>query len=226
MNVRYLGHSSFQISTMGRTLIVDPFILSNKLARKIDVNALKADYILITHGHGDHMEDARSIAARNHAPVISNFEIIQWFKGKHVDGFGMNIGGKHDFDFGTLKCVSATHSSTLPDNDPGGNPLGFVIMNEEAVLYIAGDTGLSMDMRLIPMMCPRLSAAILPIGDYYTMGYEDALIAAGFIQCDRVIGCHYDTFDDIRIDHEKAIGAFAAEDRELILLEIGSEISI
>lgn len=226
MKIRYLGHSCFQIHTQGKEILVDPFVTSNPLASRIKVDQLKPDYMLITHGHGDHVGDAISIGKRSNALVISNFEIVTWF-GKHgIEGHGMNHGGKWIFDFGTVKYVNAVHSSTLPDNSPGGNPGGFVLWNEERCLYIAGDTALTTDMQLIPRTCPKLSAAILPVGDNFTMGYEDAVIAAEFIQCDRIIGCHFDTFAPIKIDHRRAQDAFQKAGKELILMEIGQDISI
>jgi L-ascorbate metabolism protein UlaG (beta-lactamase superfamily) len=226
MNVRYLGHSCFEIKTKGKTLLVDPFISQNPHAAGIHLEKLQPDYLLITHGHGDHVADAVTIARQNKSFVISNFEVVTWFGNQGIKGHGMNHGGKHLFDFGTVKYVNSAHSSTMPDDSPGGNPGGFVIWNDEACLYIAGDTALSMDMQLIPMTCPRLSAAILPVGDNFTMGYEDAVIAARFIQCDRIIGCHFDTFDVITIDHTDAVQAFKNENKELILMKIGAEISI
>jgi L-ascorbate metabolism protein UlaG (beta-lactamase superfamily) len=226
MKLRYLGHSGFLIHTQGKELLVDPFITSNPHASRIKVDQLKPDYMLITHGHGDHVGDAISIGKRSNAFVISNFEIVTWF-GKHgIEGHGMNHGGKWTFDFGTVKYVNAVHSSTLPDSSPGGNPGGFVLWNEEGCLYIAGDTALTTDMQLIPRTCPKLSAAILPVGDNFTMGYEDAVLAAEFIQCDRIIGCHFDTFAPIKIDHKRAQDAFQKAGKELILMEIGQETSI
>jgi L-ascorbate metabolism protein UlaG (beta-lactamase superfamily) len=226
MKIRYLGHSCFEIITGGKTLLVDPYISDNSLASDIDVNALHPDFLLITHGHGDHVQDAGKVAKRNKAMVISNFEIVTWFGKKGIEGHGMNHGGKKVFDFGTLKYVNAIHSSTLPDDSPGGNPGGFVLWNDEACLYIAGDTALTQDMRLIPMTCPKLTAAILPIGDNFTMGYEEAVIAAGFIQCDRIIACHFDTFEPIRIDHDAAKKAFRDEHKELIIMKIGASLTV
>lgn len=226
MKLRYLGHSGFELRTRDKKILIDPFITSNPLASGMHVDDLTADFILITHGHDDHVGDAVSIAERSNALIVSNFEIVTWFEKKGIKGHGMNHGGKHTFDFGTLKFVQASHSSTMPDDAPGGNPGGFVLWNEEGCLYFAGDTALIYDMQLIPMTCPKLSAAILPLGDNFTMGYEDAVIAARFVQCDRIIGCHFDTFDAIKIDRQEAIKSFAREKIQLILPEIGEEIRI
>ena len=136
----------------------------------------------------------------------------------------MNHGGKVNFDFGTVKYVNAIHSSVLPDGTYGGNPGGFVIWNDEACFYLAGDTALTMDMKLLPLTCPKLDFAILPIGDNFTMGYEDAVIASGYIECDKIIGCHYDTFGYIKIDHDAAKKAFADSGKELILLPVGGSL--
>jgi L-ascorbate metabolism protein UlaG (beta-lactamase superfamily) len=136
----------------------------------------------------------------------------------------MNTGGEWAFDFGKVKCMVAQHSSSLPDGTYGGNPMGFVADNDEGTFYFAGDTALTLDMQLIPMICRPLSFAILPIGSNFTMTYQDAVIASDFIQCDTIIGCHYDTFGYIKIDHDAAVKAFEAENKELILPAIGSEL--
>lgn len=226
MRLKYLGHSGFEISTMGRTLIIDPYISPNPAAISIRVENLKADYVLLTHAHNDHVADAEQIARQNNASVISNFEVVSWFEKREIAGHAMNHGGKWEFDFGTLKYVRAVHSSTMPDNSPGGSAGGFVLWNEEGCLYIAGDTALTLDMQLIPLTCPKLDAAILPVGDNFTMGYEDAVIAAGYLECKRVIGCHFDTFEPIRIDHEAARAAFDRAGRELTLPKIGQEMEV
>lgn len=133
----------------------------------------------------------------------------------------MNHGGKYNFDFGTVKYVHATHSSSLPDGSYGGNPGGFIVYNDQGCFYFAGDTGLTMDMKLIPMLCPRLDFAILPIGDNFTMGYDEAVIASDFIECDRIVGCHFDTFPPIEIDKHAAKKAFSDRNKELIIMDIG-----
>ncbi len=224
MKLTYYGHASFGMEMKGKHIVVDPFISNNELAKTIDVQTLKADYILLTHGHADHVADAEGIALRNAAKVVSNYEVVSWFSEKSVDGHGMNHGGKWKFDFGIVKYVTAIHSSSMPDGKYGGNPGGFVVWNDEVCFYIAGDTALTMDMKLIPMTCPKLDFAILPIGDNFTMDYEDAIVASDFIECDKIIGCHYDTFGFIKIDHEAAKNAFAKRGKELILLSIGESL--
>lgn len=190
MQIKYLGHSCFLIQTGGKELLIDPFITPNVLATEINVDTLRPDYILLTHGHEDHVADAEVIAKNSGAKIISSFEIYSWFQKKEIAGHPMNLGGKWSFDFGTVKYVSAIHSSMMPDGSYGGPAGGFVVWNEETSFYVAGDTALTMDMKLIPMTCPPLKFAILPVGDNFTMGVDDALIASSFVECDTVIGCH------------------------------------
>jgi len=224
MKFTYYGHGCFLMETMGKKLLFDPFITPNELAKDIDIETIEADYILISHGHQDHMADAEPIAKRTGAMIISNFEVAQWFGGKDFKSYPMNHGGKKTFDFGTLKLVNAVHSSVLPDGTYGGNPVGFVLWNEEGCFYYAADTALTWDMKLIPMTCPQLDFSIMPIGDNFTMGYEDAVIAAEFVDCKTVIGCHYDTFGYIEIDKEKAKEAFETKKIDLKLPAIGESI--
>lgn len=226
MSITYYGHSSFGIEFNGANLVFDPFISPNDLAKHINIQSIPADYILLSHGHQDHVADAETIAKRTGAPIISNFEIYSWYVEKGLKGHPMNHGGSWKFDFGTVKHVYAVHSSVLPDGTYGGNPGGFVISNGETTFYFAGDTAVTMDMKLIPMTCPKLDFAILPIGDNFTMGIQDALIASDFIECNKIIGCHYDTFGYVKIDHATAKKAFADKGKELILPEIGATFDL
>lgn len=226
MKLTYLGHAAFQIETGGKTLIFDPFISANPLVKDIDVDSLKADYVLVSHGHQDHVVDAEAITKNNEATLISNYEVATWFGQKGCTVYPVNHGGKVTMDFGTVKYVNAVHSSVLPDGTYGGNPGGFVIWNDQSCFYFAGDTALTWDMKLIPMTCPKLDFAILPIGDNFTMGYEDAVLASNFIECDKIIGCHYDTFPYIEMEKETAQKAFADAGKELILPAIGETIEI
>ncbi len=226
MNLKYLGHSCFTFELRGKKIILDPFITDNPKNPANDVEGIEADYILLTHAHGDHVGDVEAIAAKNPGvELISNFEIVSYYQAKGLAGHSLNIGGKFKFDFGTVKYVTALHSSSFPDGSYGGNPGGFVIWNEDVCFYIAGDTALTTDMKLIPEMCPPLDFAILPVGDYFTMGYEDAVIAAEMIDCAHIVGCHFDTFGFIEIDHEKAIEAFRTRGKKLILAGVNESIS-
>jgi L-ascorbate metabolism protein UlaG (beta-lactamase superfamily) len=226
MKVTFYGHSTFEIDFNGTKLLFDPFFTGNPLHSNFDTNQLTAKWILASHGHGDHVSDVETIAKNNNSKLISNYEVINWFEKKGVTGHPLNHGGKYTFDFGTVKYVNAIHTSSMPDGANGGNPGGFVVWNDDSCFYFAGDTGLTLDMKLIPVSCPKLDFAILPIGDNFTMGYEDAAIAAEFIECDTIIGCHYDTFGYIKIDKSKAVEAFKKKNKNLILLSIGETIDI
>ena len=209
MKITYYGHSCFGVHVAGKNLLFDPFIRPNELARSIDVNSIPADYIFLSHGHEDHVADAVEIATRTKATVVSNYEIVVWMQGKGVQNtHPVNLGGKWKFDFGTAKYINAIHSSVLPDGTYGGNPGGFIIETKEGNLYYSGDTALTMDMQLIPLTSAKLSVALLPVGDNFTMGVDDAIIASDFIKCNRVIGMHYDTFGYIKINHDEAVRKF------------------
>lgn len=225
MTLTYYGQATIGIETNGVHLLFDPFISPNELAKHIDINSIPADYILISHGHQDHLADAEVIAKRTGASIISNYEIVSWYGSKGLKGHPMNHGGKWSFDFGTVKYVNAIHSSVLPDGTYGGNPGGFVVTTPDGTFYFAGDTALTWDMKLIPMTCPKLDFAILPIGDNFTMGYDDAVIASDFIECDEIIGCHYDTFGYITIDKDAAIKAFSDKGKNLHLINIGDSFT-
>jgi len=226
MRITYYGHACFLLETKGFKILFDPFITYNELAKHIDISNVTADYILVSHGHEDHIADAVSIANRTGALIVSNYEIVTWFAKKGAkNGHPMNHGGQWQFDFGKVKYVNAIHSSTLPDGTPGGNPGGFIIQNEEGTLYFAGDTALTYDMKLLGEQY-KINMALLPIGDNFTMGYDDAVIAADFLQCSEIIGMHYDTFGYIKIDHKAALSAFSSKGKTLTLMEIGSSKEI
>lgn len=225
MKITYYGHASLGIEVNGTNIIVDPFISANELAKNIDVNALKADYILITHAHGDHILDVETIAKNTGATIVSNAEIAGYYEAKGFKTHPMNHGGSWQFDFGKVKYVNAIHSSSFPDGSYGGQPGGFVIEADNKNVYIAGDTALTYDMKLISMRNP-LDLAILPIGNNFTMDVDDATIAAEFLEVTTVLGYHYDTFGYIKIDHEIAKQKFANKHKELILLPVGDSIEI
>ena len=222
MEITFYGHSCFSVKIQDKNILFDPFISPNELAKEIDINAIPADYILISHGHEDHIADVEAIAKRTNATIVSNYEIVTWFGSKDIEnGHPMNHGGSWSFDFGKVKYVNAVHSSTLPNGGSGGNPGGFVIESDEGNFYYAGDTALHMDMKLIPLTT-KLDFALLPIGDNFTMGIDDAVVAAKFTEVKKVIGLHYDTFGYIKIDHQEAINTFQSNGIDLYLPEIGT----
>lgn len=225
MKITYYGHSCFLVEADGRRILFDPFVTGNPIAGAVDVDAIRCDYILLSHAHGDHIGDVETVMKNNpEALIVGIWEIHAHYEVKGYRTHPMNKGGWWSFDFGRVKMVNAVHSSSFPDGSYGGSPAGFVLDTPDGVLYFAGDTALTLDMELIPMTCPKLDAAILPIGSNFTMDYHDALIASDLIRCDRIIGCHYDSFGFIKIDHQAAQQAFADKLKELVLMPIGNSI--
>lgn len=225
MKITYYGHASLGIEVGGKHIIVDPFITGNPQAAAINLSTIKADYILLTHAHADHVLDVEAIAKNTNAVIVSNAEIASHYAKKGFNSHPMNHGGSWKFDFGKVKYVNAIHSSSFPDGSYGGNPGGFVIEGEHKNIYIAGDTALTYDMKLIPLRT-KLDLAILPIGNNFTMDVEDAIIASDFVECDKVLGYHYDTFGYIEINHEEAIRKFFDKGKDLMLLPIGDSIEL
>ena len=225
MKITFYGHASLGIQVNDVNILVDPFISPNPKASHIDINVLEADYILLTHAHQDHIADVEAIANRTNAVIVSNAEIASYYQSNGFEAHPMNYGGHWDFEFGTVKYVVAVHSSSFPNGANGGQPGGFVIEGEHKNIYIAGDTALTFDMKLIPMKTD-LDLAILPIGDNFTMGIDDAIIASDFVKCDKVLGYHFDTFGYIEIDHDEAKRKFFDKGKDLMLLEIGESIAL
>ena len=225
MKITFYGHASLGIEIGGKNIIVDPYISPNPKASHIDVNALKSDYILLTHAHGDHIADVETIAKNTNATIVSNAEIAGFYANKGFETHPMNHGGSWNFDFGKVKFVQAIHSSSFPDGSYGGNPGGFVIEGEHKNIYIAGDTALTFDMQLIPLRT-KLDLAVFPIGNNFTMDIEDAIIASDFVECDKILGYHFDTFGYIEIDHKEAVKKFFDAGKDLMLLEIGESIEL
>ncbi|MGO3690121.1 MAG: metal-dependent hydrolase [Psychroflexus halocasei] len=223
MKITFYGHASLGLQMQDIHILVDPFITGNEKASHINIDELKADYILLTHAHQDHILDVEAIAKRTNAVIVSNFEIANYYEEKGFEVHPMNHGGSWNFDFGKVKYVNAIHTSSFPDGSYGGQPGGFVIEGEHKNIYIAGDTALTMDMKLIPLHT-KLDLAILPIGDNFTMNVEDAIIASDFVNCDKILGYHYDTFGYIEIDHDEAKRKFYEKDKDLMLLDIGETL--
>ena len=196
--ITWYSHSVIQIETGGVTLLVDPFLTGNPLA-PVGPDDLNPDVILISHGHGDHVGDAVPMAKRTGALLISNFEIANWLEKQGLENIRpMHIGGGSNHGWGRVKLTNALHGSVLPDGTYGGNPCGFLFTVEGKNVYHACDTGLFYDMKLIGE--EGVDLAILPIGDNFTMGPDDALRAVKLLEPKQVLPIHYDTFDIIAQD--------------------------
>lgn len=206
--VTWYGHAVIGLEVAGKRLLVDPFLSGNPAAA-VSPQRVQPDYILISHGHGDHLGDAVSIAKRTGAVVIGNFEIATWFEGQGLAVHAQHIGGGYQHPFGHLKLTQALHGSALPDGTYGGNPCGFLLTADGKKVYLACDTGLFGDMRLIGE--EGIDLAVLPIGDNYTMGPSDALRAVKLIQPRHVIPVHYNTWDLIRQDANAWAGQVKSE---------------
>jgi len=219
-----LGHSAFRIVTGGRTILIDPFLTGNPLA-KVAAEELSADYIIVSHGHGDHIGDTVSIARRCNALVIANYEIAIWLEGKGVERtHGMNTGGSFAFDFGSVKLTMAHHGSMLPDGSYGGLATGVLLKTADGNVYFAGDTALFSDMTLIGD--EGLKVAILPIGDNFTMGPEDSVKALKFLRPETVIPCHYNTFSAIEQDVNRWAADVAATPVKPLVLAPGQSMTL
>lgn len=226
MKFTYYGHACFAVNAGGKRLLFDPFVTPNPLAEKIDAKKIEADFILVSHGHGDHVADVVDIAARTGATVIAPFEVGSWFEQKGVKNVqGMNHGGAAKTPFGRVKLTAAVHSSSMPDGSYGGNPCGFLIETSDGNFYYSGDTALTWDMKLIGEQA-KLRFAVLPVGDFFTMGIEDAVRAAEMVGVNKIVGVHYDTFPPIKLDREAARKTAEARGKELLLPAIGETIEI
>jgi L-ascorbate metabolism protein UlaG (beta-lactamase superfamily) len=201
MRVTYYGHACFSVEVGGRHLLFDPYITQNPLAESVDIKKIPADYIFVSHGHDDHIGDTVKIAKHTAAMVVANFEVAAWLKKKGAPKIHpLNPGGSFDFGAGRVKSVNAIHSSSLPNGDYGGVPSGFVMESREGNFYYSGDTALTQDMKLIGD-ATKLNFAVLCIGGNFTMDVDDAIRAADFVKCAQVLGVHYDTFPEIKINH-------------------------
>ena len=221
----WFGHATLGLETGGFKLLIDPYFSGNPSV-KIKANQVEADYILVTHGHGDHIGDTVEIAKRCSALVISNAEISSWLRKQGVKTHAQHIGGGYQHPFGYLKLTTALHGSSLPDGSNGGNPAGFLLTtNENKKIYMAGDTGLFGDMKLIGE--EGLNLAVIPIGDNYTMGPADALRAVKLLNPRVVIPIHFNTFDLIRQDPKAWAEQVEAEtDTKVHLMQPGDTYSL
>jgi L-ascorbate metabolism protein UlaG (beta-lactamase superfamily) len=223
--LRWLGHACWLIQTGGKTLIIDPFLNDSPTA-PIKADGVKADYVLVSHGHFDHIADAASIAKRCGATVVANFEICQWL-GKHgaTASEPMNVGGGIELPFGRVKMTIAHHSSELPDGSGGGNPGGFLLSLADGVVYFACDTGLFEDMKLIG--AAGIDLAVLPIGDRFTMGPADSIEAIKLLAPKRVAPSHYNTWPPIAQDAAAWAAKVKAETKATpIVIAVGDTIEL
>lgn len=211
----WLGHGTQMLDVDGTRVLLDPFFTGNPAA-SIRADAVQCDYILVSHGHGDHVADLVAVGQRTGAPVISNFEIVTWAQSQGLNGHGMSIGGGHQFPFGYVKLTQAQHGSAMPDGSYGGQPAGFMVYAGDRTIYLAGDTGLFGDMQLIGD--EGVTLATLPIGDNFTMGPGDALRAAKLLRARHYIPVHYNTWPLIAQD--------ASAWAERVQAETGAEVHV
>jgi L-ascorbate metabolism protein UlaG (beta-lactamase superfamily) len=225
VKVTWHGHAALTLDVDGTILLVDPYLSDNPAAETGPEN-VKADYILISHGHGDHVGDAVEIAKRTGAMVITNFEIANWMGDRGLEVHPQHLGGGFEYPFGYLKLTLALHGSALPDGSYGGNPAGFLLTTkDEKKIYLACDTGLFGDMRLIGE--EGIDLAVLPIGDNFTMGPKDALRAVEFIHPKHVIPVHYNTWDLIAQDPNAWADKVEAQtDAKVHVLEPGESFTL
>ena len=226
MKITYYGHACFAVFAGGKHILFDPFVSGNELAKDVDLNSIKADYIFVTHGHSDHIADTVAIANRTGATVVGSFELYGYFSKQGLKNFQpLNPGGQFTFDFGAAKSFVGVHSSSFADGSYAGVASGFALKTADGNFYYSGDTALTLDMTLVPKWV-NLDFAVFPIGDVLTMGVEDAVEAAQFVKTTKVVGVHYNTFPFIKIDSAKAIQAFEKAGIKLFLPKIGETIAI
>lgn len=226
MKITYYGQSCFLAELQDKKVLFDPFITPNPLAAHIKADEIEADFILVSHGHADHTADLVPIAQRTGAKVVASFEIVEWLGNRGITNtHPMNLGGQWSFDFGKVKMVYAAHSNSLPDGTYAGQAAGFIIQTGSKTIYYAGDTALTSEMKLFGELY-TVDVAFLPIGDNFTMGVDDAVVSAKFVNTNAVVGMHYDTFGFIEVDKKAAVEKFSNAGIELHLIEIGKSYEL
>lgn len=228
MKAHYYGHSTFELKLDdGTSILFDPFITPNEAAAHIDISTINPGYILLSHAHEDHVADVVAIQQQSGAQVLAIVETAAWVKRQGVAEdkiVEFNFGGTVKTAFGSVKMVYALHTNGTPDGEYGGVAAGYVLTVGGQKIYFAGDTALTLEMKLLEHL--ELDWAFLPIGGHYTMDVDDAIKAADFIDCTRIIGIHYNTFPPIRIDKDEAIDKFGQHGRVLYLPEIGDAVDL
>lgn len=227
LSIKFLGHATFHVQAGEDSIVIDPFLAPSNPACPVTQEELEANYILVTHGHHDHVSDLKDLARRTGAKVVSNYEICDWLSRDGITNVhAMHIGGSHIFSFGTLKLTAAVHGSLLPDGSCGGAATGLLLhFRNDRVVYHAGDTGLTYDMRLIGEKT-SVDLALLPIGDNFTMGPEDAVVAAQFVNAEKVVPMHYNTFPLVDQDPDKFAELLKAEGIDCEIMNPGEELTL
>ena len=226
LKLRYHGHDCWELDDASHRVLIDPFLSGNPLAEVRPDHFTKLDAILLTHGHGDHVGDAAAIAKKSGALIVSNYEIVNYFGAQGCNGHPMHIGGGHQFPFGHVKLTIAHHGSTGPNGEALGNPVGVVLTMGGKKVYHAGDTGLFLDMQLIGDAWGPLDVALLPIGDNFTMGIDDAVRAAALLNAGVNIPMHYKTFDVIDADPNEFVRKVEKTGRKAVVVRPGGEYVI
>jgi len=227
MKVTYYGQSCVEFDIDGTKVLLDPFISYNPLAKDVNISDIKPDYIFLSHAHQDHVADMFSIQQQSGATVAAIVETAAWVRRQGVSDdkvIEYNLGGTLHLPFGKVKMVFAAHSNSTVDGDYAGFPVGYVFFLKGKTIYFAGDTALTMEMKLLARH--KIDWALLPIGGHYTMDVDDAVIAAEFVNCKNILGIHYDSFPPIKINHEEAVKKFSEADVYLALPKIGETIEL
>lgn len=220
MTVQFLGQNCFLFTHKGKNILSDPFYNFQKQQSGFDLANHQIDYLLITHAHEDHTADVKEVLAQYpDAVVIAQPEVCGYFK--HQNNIDLNIGGTTEIEGLRITMVQAAHTSSFPDGSYGGEPCGYMLNDGEKNIYFAGDTGIMAEMKLFPTIFGAIDCAILPIGGHYTMDAHMASIAATFLETQKVIACHFDTFPPIKIDHQEAKRTFESKKVELVLPQLG-----
>ena len=226
MKIKFLGQNCFLFTYNGKNILSDPFYNFQKEKSGFDINSQKIDYVLITHAHGDHIADVKELLETHpETTLIGQPEICGYFK--HPNSIDINFGGSAKFDDLKISMVPASHTSSFPDGTYGGEPCGYMFRFQGKNIYFAGDTGIMADMEIFPRLFGNIDLAILPVGSHYTMCARKASFAAAeLLNTKKVIGCHFDTFPPIKINHEEAKELFAERNIDFALPQLGEEFEI